>query len=127
MIQANELRVGNCLLNAKGQIGKVKEIIIGDAGHDYKHFVRFSDLVYGGYLENLQPIPLTPEILEKCGFNNLNFPGDSYFSLIKRPKENYYDVLLVPDDANLGVRLLYLHQLQNLYFALTGEELILKL
>ena len=50
MIAPNELRIGNWV-----KIGYVPHMVI-----DGKHI----DL----YCEDYQPIPLTPEILEKCGF-----------------------------------------------------------
>jgi hypothetical protein len=76
-----------------------------------------------------KPIPLTEEILLKCGFErkmhgrhekslrsyrkngntfNVSHSGIVYYGLKQKP-------------------VLYLHQLQNLYFALTGEELNVEL
>ena len=67
-------------------------------------------------------IPLTHEILESCGFEV--FP----WGYVKKSSKDFgvrinlrsfnYDV-----SGNSPVKIEYLHQLQNLYFALTGEEL----
>jgi hypothetical protein len=80
--------------------------------------------------KDCQPIPLTPEVLEKCGFNRESDLGDwthgykfqtnGEFILISRNDNLYYiDAINVP--------LTSLHWLQNLYYLLTGgEELIYK-
>ena len=55
-MKSNELRVGNYVLNPyKNEVFKVRGFDIGalDDGMD---------------CESMQPIPLTPEILEKAGF-----------------------------------------------------------
>lgn len=60
-------------------------------------------------------IPLTPEILEKCGFVQTSAAtfGNGIIGIYFGEGEYFY---------NHG-KGKYLHQLQNLYFALTGEEL----
>ena len=75
-----------------------------------------------------KPIELTEEILLKCGFVNdtgnylqLNFSESCnlYFDL-----EHKTIAIGVPYEAGATEFMYeYLHQLQNLYFALTGEEL----
>ena len=69
---------------------------------------------------NLQPIPLTEEWLERFGFEYSDLNGDSGlwkippFQIYGKCNQFIYEYAL---DVN------YVHQLQNLYFALTGEEL----
>jgi hypothetical protein len=61
-----------------------------------------------------EPIPLTEEWLLKCQIKNKRLIlGGSVFTICGRTR----DYRLLDQDY------LYLHQLQNLYFALTGEEL----
>lgn len=119
MIKANELRIGN--ITDKGIIVGItpSEVIIIDG----KHLDN----------EDVDPIPLTPDILEKCGFVKENFGWT-----INKQKFQYGDYFGLFDfnycEGNLNLRLnasdcplptiKSLHQLQNLYFALTGEELI---
>ena len=84
-------------------------------------------------IDTLRPIPLTPEWFEKCGGKN----GGEKLLFISMPKikaELHFEMKpygnfvvlksdfgeLVPED------IVYVHQLQNLYFALTGEELTIK-
>lgn len=71
----------------------------------------------------VKPIPLTPEILEKCGVEK----GSIYFHF-----SNFRIVQLTnPDDwlvlfSNIERRVCvikYLHQFQNLHFALNNKEL----
>jgi hypothetical protein len=106
MIQANKLRIGNYVfLKSKN---KIWEITCGQ------------EIDRGKYSNDFQPIPLTKELLIALGFKrNLNgwFNEDETFSYSK----GY---------AGLGTKrstkVDYVHQLQNLYFALTGKELTLK-
>lgn len=71
------------------------------------------------------PIPLTSEWLERCGFvKDILFENQSptYFL-----GDFFIDSsTFQPTDAGFPIakyKIQYLHQLQNLYFALTGEEL----
>ena len=83
--------------------------------------------------EGVEPIPLTPEILEKAGFEE--FPDSSgLYGYEAFTKGNCY--VEISPTRGIGVSIgsmetaqsiKYLHQLQNLYFALTGEELNIKL
>lgn len=72
----------------------------------------------------IQPIPLTEEWLMKLGFFKYNNAW-----VLKEPTGNMLDFgFSVWEDmtyntAELKPPLDYVHQLQNLYFALTGEEL----
>lgn len=79
------------------------------------------------------PIPLTPEILEKCGF--VKTLSGSYTIM----DEDCWLTTIIGGyiyskcySSNTGEffevgQVKYLHQLQNLYFALTGIELTIKL
>lgn len=88
---------------------------------------------------NIEPIPLTEEILLKCGFYEdvSGFVQSfiiSYWNNIRTVKTQFEIVL---DDVNgpvgifvSGNNVIYLrslHQLQNLYFAITGQELKIEL
>lgn len=72
-----------------------------------------------------EPIPLTEELLLKCGFDE-----NMVLSTIEGEIRYYGDGDINiggEDSCTLGMvyiaKCKYLHQLQNLYFALTGEEL----
>ncbi len=69
--------------------------------------------------DKISPIPLTSEILEQCGFKK----GSLGFWMKGGVEYNPNKHLLL----GFGYcEVNHLHQLQNLFFALTGEELELK-
>ena len=79
----------------------------------------------------VDPIPITEEWLLSFGFK-LDYRNSEHTKLYSNEKltidynftDKYIDfdnVLLAPD-----IKIEYVHQLQNLYYALTGEELELK-
>lgn len=84
-------------------------------------------------LEELEPITLSPEILEMCGFKqandllNRNMFSNEYgsFSEIDINIADYKASLRFKDGQciDLPYPCKFLHQLQNLHFALTGGEL----
>lgn len=105
MIKASELRLGNWV-SCEGKPYQVNMNILQ------------SFTVSPVWMD---PIPLTPEILEKCDFDEWGFQivrKDGYISI----QANQY----IMDEENEIATCEYLHQLQNLYFALTGEELEIK-
>lgn len=73
------------------------------------------------------PIPLTEEWLLKFGFECLDSRRYQ-----KKYRRNYsIDGFMTSESFMVGLgsaltKLEYVHQLQNLYFALTGEELVVK-
>jgi hypothetical protein len=116
-MHANELRIGNWV-EYPGGWGYSKVLEIRKDG----------DIGGGWNLSDYQPIPLSPEILEKCGFEKdyngyrLKDHMGLSFSVTK-----HGDFLACFRDKSLGVIVKHLHQLQNLFFALAGEELDIKL
>lgn len=123
MIKANELRVGNWVIDPVD--GRMKTTNIYQIG---KHQIDDTNT-------NYLPIPLTPEILEKAGFVKYQYGGNNQFEgyKVRWSKDSIYGFLTSDNIfALLGFErrhqnIKYLHQLQNLYFALTGEELEINL
>lgn len=117
MIKANELRIGNwCYWN---QPTSKPEII---SAYDFESIVEGGNVPY--------PIPLTHEILEKCGFVRSNPASFSWcidtlpFSEIRLEGSGICFMILTGNIYQcLNKEQKYLHQLQNLVFALTGKEL----
>jgi hypothetical protein len=77
-----------------------------------------------------QPIPLTLEILEKCGFviTRISAHPNNIWTL--KFEEGIFELEQIKSfflcSSQYEVEVKYLHQLQNLYFALTNEELTFK-
>lgn len=116
MIKANEIRLGNWV-SEQGPDGKI---------HYFQMSIDFLEALEAepGLFD---PIPLTPEILEKCGFEewakgNWKLPEVLCLNGWSN-KFNYYEPYQVLSTYTGNVYLQYVHQLQNLYFALTGEEI----
>lgn len=139
MINANELRIGNFVLdnNIQRKVLGIKKDDIGDVLLlDHKSTNRL--------LKNINSIPLTPEILVACGFKKEirgeedDFDGpeivyhldgvDIYDHRECGGNFSYATYTRYPGRGFKGGRIVdYLHQLQNLYFALTGKELEINL
>ena len=116
MIQIEQLRLGNWFESNEKyyQVQGIKPpgVIIADDNLNY----------YAPGFCN--PIPLTPELLEKCGFANNGqgiFDHPTWGSYLY-PRNGAYLVSHVE-----GVAVKHVHQLQNLFFALTGEVLTINL
>lgn len=139
MINANELRIGNkvkCKVSNDAGIYEVKGIdgykIVAKKGKsdvpDYERTIR----IWGGARDNelyvesqLAGIPLTPEILEKCGFEVKG--GYAYAAEVKNWRMKIYrneggSYNWAISNWNV-IELKHLHQLQNLFYSLTGTEL----
>lgn len=131
MIQATDLRINNLFRDSlTGELLQVK-----DLSYDKEGAIKFYvinrekfPLPEGWHAE---PIPLTEEWLLKFHFDK--FDEGSYSGIwmqdktercLSRGDEGYYysDLNGQPYSRNIK----YVHQIQNLFFALTGEELTIK-
>jgi len=133
MIEAKDLRIDNWVI-FEGRYFQI-DCIAREAP-----FLKTSEFGVGIVeYKNIEPIPLTPEILEKCGFewDEIKMYNDDrpltkalckgrliMLNVPTNPKIWYAAPFGYPISAN---RTIYLHQLQNLYFALTGDELTINL
>jgi hypothetical protein len=86
---------------------------------------------------NASPIPLTEEWLLKFGFIRHHYDYANDVIYIKNIADNEIDNAefewgVYPNELGSGIQiknrksLKYVHEIQNLYFALTGEELTFK-
>jgi hypothetical protein len=124
-MKANELRIGNYILNEYDTPSKVREIT-------HYECVFLGDNLLKQDLQNCNPVPLTEELLLKCGFNkkarrivwDIGWIELWYSSYAKNYQVRFYKT---GNDIEKVINIEYLHQLQNLYFAITGEELDVKL
>lgn len=142
MIQPNELRVGNYVTDDFFDIFKniIKvdsinnkgiNLEIEDDGKWAEIAQRWIGCEYS--FESLFGIPLTEEILIKCGFKKSNDLDEFYhLDLLNKwtriyfnPKHNICILQINQDDSCIKIQ--YLHQLQNLVFSLTQKELTIQL
>jgi len=119
-MKASELRIENFVFDNLGGILKIKGI---NDNSDLSH---------------IKPIPLTEEWLLKFGFEQIGISG--YFSknidektyIAQNPNGFWIAIERAEgdddgeDEYSKQINVQYVHQLQNLYFALTGEELEIK-
>jgi len=126
-MKSQEVRLGNYyfyhIVDKYDERGEYDEVCQIDA-EDFRILENFDCPEY-------KPIPLTEEWLLKFGFekfigNNIlwgladfcvGWYGNKFATwIIRMQQEN--------NEMNFHSQIKYVHQLQNLYFALTGEELI---
>lgn len=133
MIEVNELRTGIILKPIRPR--HHEEFITVESFDG-----AIVNCTFRGYdLDELHPIPLTEEILLKCGFekegsynyryNNLKIHEINLKSCWVDASNSEHVWYFVFHQAGkmFHIKCKYLHQLQNLYFALTGKELEVKL
>jgi hypothetical protein len=135
MIHANELRIGNLVLESTSFTPSSKDFdVVAIASiNDIDKVVRDNKENGYGY-DMLYPIPLTSEWLELSGFNKISDGGEDFcdeFEIknimhIHYDGEDFWLGYAVGPKYNRNIAVTSLHQLQNLYFALTGEELTIK-
>ena len=118
MIDPKELRIGNLVIgNKHGTI------------HSVDGITKFKISVASHFFlpDEFAHIHITPELLERFGFEE-KMSEIKYWRL-----GNTYPIykdtntgVWIFTYGNANVKLLYIHQLQNLYHALTGQELTVK-
>ena len=133
MIKANDFRVGNYIMYNESttwlKVEYIAKTAIGAIDINNISFYHFKE-------NEIIPIPLTPEILEKVGFK-LSMGSLTYYLNVFY-KEKLYCCLqyltitsqfeLCKDGFSLlSMPILFLHQLQNLIHSLKGEELQINL
>lgn len=121
-MKITELRIGNIVLlketneplNILGLFKDLIEIYRGAPIGD----IRLMGMSY------FEPVPLTEEWLTRLGFEKFNDKGDywSYegLKLWMHDENKFYHI-----NSEIMVYIDHVHQLQNLYFALTRNELVL--
>jgi hypothetical protein len=128
-MNANELRIGNLVMMGTRTIVQINQLRGSEV------FTNTKVALIESAINDIKPIPLTPEILEKCGFEapDYRFPNHSFYSLQNwlevsgEVRQSIWLLYANDDEYRTGTEFQYLHQLQNLYFALTGTELTVNL
>ena len=110
MLQAAELRLGNLMYFTKYDIPQKIKL------RDIRRFLGGEKL--------FKPIPITELFLNKLGFENMEKFPLKYVQRMKPDSLSEFEPVIVVGDLWLtGIR--HIHQVQNLFFDLTGEELTL--
>jgi preprotein translocase subunit YajC len=145
MILTKELRFGNKLQTHEGVIITVQEIlsntIVYDTqielnretvnvrgSHKQDYVIQLNEVVKEIDCQELFPIELTSEILKKIGFRN--FLREQWIITIGNSHIDFEfieGVLKLRCPAPALSKIKYLHQLQNLLFAIAGHELEIEL
>ncbi|CAM4421339.1 hypothetical protein SAMN06265348_12419 [Pedobacter westerhofensis] len=132
-MEASELRIGNYVQSFLHNFDlKVEGIVGNKIYYGYKYSLDFRP----NY--EIEPIPLTEEWLAGFGFVHEAYstldPSEKSYSInlsfdledviiIKSGKSFFFGHDGIDGAYAIYQELKYVHQLQNLYFALTGEEL----
>lgn len=141
MIKSNELRIGN-LLYWVNEYDQSKGITIvrsaSEDGIDLSPDTEYGNpTITAGYeFKNLEGIPITHEIYKNCGIKTFYKPlepkevetinaievSDSVW-LVIHPEQIHIHDIRWNQTIHLRIDCKYVHQLQNLFYSLTGKEL----
>ena len=117
-----ELRIGNYVMSAlKAKNGAFMKVSVLDArnGNVFADSIEDNNTEYN---TNIIGIELNDDLIYAFGFKKTNGYGFNVLGTWLTKEDGVYWYLLNGRYIELG----YVHQLQNLYFALTGIELTLK-
>lgn len=133
-MKANELRIGNYVFDRENRDDNTFYKIALIKSPEYNTWSSEDDYLISAIADSTMydiipsGIPLTEELLSKC---NAKENSERYFiglfCLHYDWDENGNKWFYFCPETLPNIKIKYLHQLQNLYFALTGEELIINL
>jgi hypothetical protein len=120
LFDITELRVGNLITTIKGTKHYKKELEVENIIYNNPNVDESLTLLNGYETNEIRPIPLNEEWLLKLGFDDFGFrrfeKGD--FNILKTDLGGF-----ILDTGGIEPYFEHVHQLQNLYYALKGEEL----
>lgn len=125
-MKPQELRIGN-LVCYNGEVAKVKQITKHKIGYHTKPYEM--GMNYARLCE-IEPIPITEELLTKSGFvkriysDKIFAHGEGMLSTVYFIESTMIDIRT--EDNNATILCKHLHQLQNAYYLVTGKELEIK-
>jgi hypothetical protein len=142
MIHAKDLRFGNKVQTRDGEMVTVHQLLGNSLIYDTQirvsreatavrgslrtaYATQYVEVVKEAEYDEVEPIVLTPKVLEKCGFRN--FVREEWiFSL----GNTHIDFTFTEEGLKLrqptpgAMPIRYYHQLQNFLFAVMGHELV---
>lgn len=135
MIDPKQLRVGNKVNFQFNPEQRAQEVTVAWISDDSIGYKEQHEASYPQSPKSFYGIPLTPEWLERMGFvKNTREEWDGpkielehsleWFTIKGYGPDSF---MLMGSEWTMGKPFQFVHQLQNLYFAVTGEELDIKL
>ncbi|HXB07222.1 MAG TPA: hypothetical protein VNW04_08905 [Puia sp.] len=141
MIHAKELRYGNKVQTRDGETITVQQILGNSLIYDTQIKVnrevaavrgslrtayasQFIEVVKEADFQEIEPIALTPKVLEKCGFRN--FIREEWILSVGNTHVDFTftdEGLKLRQSTPGAVSIKYLHQLQNFLFSILGYDL----
>lgn len=142
MLQAKELRFGNKVQTQQGEVITLQQILSNTVIYDTQvkvnrelaharsssnkmlYTTQVIEMVKETEFQDIEPIALTPKVLEKCGLRN--FRREEWILTLGK---NHIDFEFIDNTLRLRgpypcrISIESVHQLQNLLFAITGHEL----
>jgi hypothetical protein len=133
MVEIKELRIGNFVKDKNGKLIVVDSIVTAE-GEGINAGILYNGCIPDYYQQDIFPIELSNEFLIKLGFKQdidedfIIENGRLALILVEDEQQNwsvrYREDIGMPYMAfNINTPMDYLHQLQNLYYCLTGEDL----
>lgn len=119
-----ELRVGNLLTTIKGTKHYKRELEVENIIDNNTNLDEPLTLVNGYETHEIKPIPLDDEVMERLGFTSKWTKG--VFGVATTSEHSDYVFYQECEENGIAYfpkPLKYVHELQNMYYALTGEEL----
>lgn len=124
-MEANELRIGNWVhqftkIDASNSADFTKDVLVS---METLHIIKGNNSFFG-----YEPIPLTEEWLVRFGLIDIEGIINKSFPFGEYVKTSSFGGISINYQTNSiqimpKIEIKHVHQLQNLYFALTGEEL----
>jgi hypothetical protein len=123
MLDPKDVRVGNWVIKVTGRDANGKAF--------FEYLPIAIDEYFFTWARYCFPIPLTPVLLEICGFRR---EAGDWYKNVKLQGQEEQPLLVCRQNGAWHVQAFklpfqprYLHQLQNLFYALTGQELTVEL
>lgn len=123
MIPAKDLRLGNWFRHNNCMCKEEMQLIPDD----------FKKELVGDSFPQFDPIPITPIILQKSGFHQCMGKIETWWldDIVIQLDSSFWwrvDIDKYDEDLECKARKVsYLHELQNIFFAVTGQELTVNL
>lgn len=130
-LNANELMIGNWI-ESYGKVVKLSSVSTHLSLPNLSFFETGDERRHSTFIKdgNVKGIPLTPEILKKAGYKFV-WEADGYLNLqhlIYQYADGSFSLApFCTTDKDCLISINYVHQLQNLTFALTGHPLDINL